>query len=106
MRHLSWLISIPLSAVAISFAVSNLTPVQLQLWPFIGSIEVPAFTLVLVTLVLAFFAGGITVWVGQHGHRKAERLHQARADRVQKELDDLRGSLRPVAPPVEITPKR
>ncbi|MBP7335379.1 lipopolysaccharide assembly LapA domain-containing protein [Niveispirillum sp.] len=90
MRYLSWIITLPLTALAISFAVSNLTPVQLALWPLVGSVEVPAFALVLVTLVVGFFAGGLTVWLGHHSHRRAARQHQARADRLQKELDAAR----------------
>lgn len=92
MRYLSWIITLPLTALAISFAVSNLTPVQLALWPLVGTVEVPAFTLVLVTLVFGFFAGGLTVWLGQHSHRRAARQHQARADRLQKELDAARAT--------------
>lgn len=90
MRYLSWLITLPLTVIAISFAVSNLMPVQLSLWPFPFFVEVPAFALVLVTLVVGFLLGGLTVWVGQHHHRKAERQHQSRADKLQKELDALR----------------
>lgn len=92
MRYLSWLITLPLTVIAISFAVSNLMPVQLSLWPFPFFMEVPAFALVLVTLVFGFLMGGLTVWVGQHHHRKAERQHQSRADKLQKELDTLRAS--------------
>ncbi|MFV3076622.1 LapA family protein [Niveispirillum fermenti] len=98
MRYLSWILTLPLTAVAISFAVSNMMPVQLGLWPFVGTVEVPAFALVLVTLVVGFLAGGITVWFGQHGHRKAGRQHQARADRLQKELDALRATTGSVPP--------
>jgi uncharacterized integral membrane protein len=89
-RYLSWIITVPLAVIAISFAVSNLMPVQLSLWPLPFFIEAPAFALVLVTLVVGFLLGGFTVWVGQHGHRKAERKHQSRADKLQKELDLLR----------------
>lgn len=95
MRYLSWLLTLPLTALAISFAVSNLTPVQLALWPLVGTLEAPAFTLVLITLVVGFFAGGLTVWLGQHAHRRAARQHQARADRLQKELDAAR-AVKPV----------
>lgn len=90
MRYLSWLITLPLTVLAISFAVSNLTPVPLSLWPLPFQAEVPAFALVLVTLVVGFLAGGLTVWLGQHHHRKAERQHQSRADKLQRELDLLR----------------
>ncbi|MDG5497269.1 lipopolysaccharide assembly protein LapA domain-containing protein [Niveispirillum sp. BGYR6] len=90
MRYLSWIVTLPLAVIAISFAISNLTPVQLSLWPLPFFVEAPAFALVLVTLVLGFLLGGLTVWVGQHGHRKAERKHQSRADKLQKELDLLR----------------
>lgn len=98
MRYLSWILTLPLTALAISFAVSNLLPVQLALWPLVGTVEVPAFALVLVTLVVGFFAGGLTVWLGHHSHRRNARQHQARADRLQKELDAAR-AIKPVTTP-------
>lgn len=98
-RYLSWILTLPLTALAISFAVSNLTPVQLALWPLVGTMEAPAFALVLVTLVVGFFAGGLTVWLGQHAHRRNARQHQARADRLQKELDAARAAAAAAIPP-------
>lgn len=102
MRYLSWIITLPLAVIAISFAVSNLMPVQLSLWPLPFFIEAPAFALVLVTLVVGFLLGGFTVWIGQHGHRKAERQHQSRADKLQKELDLLRAEKAASAAPTPI----
>lgn len=90
MRYVSWLLTIPLAALAVSFSVSNLAPVTLELWPLPFQVQAPAFALVLVTLVAGFLLGGLVAWVGQHGHRKAERQHQSRADKLQRELDAMR----------------
>lgn len=88
-RVLSWLVTLPLALVAVSFAVSNLTPVELALWPLPFRLEAPVYALVLVTLVVGFIAGGAVTWLGQHHHRKAERAHQRRADRLEAELNAL-----------------
>ncbi|QJE74661.1 DUF1049 domain-containing protein [Aerophototrophica crusticola] len=104
MRYLSWLVTLPVALLAVSFAVSNLEPVSLGLWPLPFRVEAPAFTLVLVTLVLGFLQGALVAWLGQHGHRKAERQHQARADRLQRELDTLKAQ--PAVPPAPAAPAR
>ena len=41
MRYLSWIITIPIALVIVSFAVSNRGPVDLALWPLPFEITVP-----------------------------------------------------------------
>lgn len=86
MRHLSWIVTLPIALVAISFAVSNMQPVTLALWPLPGAVTTPVFLVVLLAMAVGFLAGGLVAWLGQHSHRRAARIHSARADRLEREL--------------------
>lgn len=86
MRYLSWILTIPIALLAVSFAVSNLEPVSLGLWPLPHRVDVPAYALVLVTLVLGFLLGGVVAWWSGHAGRKQARIDRARADRLEREL--------------------
>ncbi|WP_044564180.1 lipopolysaccharide assembly LapA domain-containing protein [Azospirillum sp. B4] len=90
MRYLSWIVSIPLALVAISFAVTNREPVTLGLWPLDAVLTVPSFALVLVSLVVGFAVGGLVSWVSAGKHRRAVRKERARADQLQRDLDAAR----------------
>lgn len=89
-RHLSWLITLPLALLAVSFAVSNRESVELALWPLPFTMAAPLFALVLGIFVLGFVVGGLFAWAGQHGHRRAERQHQSRADKLARELEQTK----------------
>lgn len=86
MRYLSWILTIPVALLAVSFAVSNLEPVSLGLWPLPHRAEVPAYALVLASLMAGFLLGGAVAWWGGHAQRKAARLEKMRADRLEREL--------------------
>ncbi|HEV7371413.1 lipopolysaccharide assembly protein LapA domain-containing protein [Arenibaculum sp.] len=90
MRHLSWVITIPLALLVISFAVSNRDEVSLGLWPLPGRMEVPLFLVGLLGLLIGFLAGGIVAWVAGRRHRVAARREARRAARLSQELDDER----------------
>lgn len=90
LRRLSWILTLPLALLVVSFAVSNRDSVALGLWPLPFMAELPVFALVLGTFVLGFVAGGLVAWAGQHGHRAAERRHQSRADRLEREVEQLK----------------
>lgn len=93
LRALSWLLTLPLALLVVSFAVSNRDSVALGLWPLPFTVELPAFVLVLGAFVIGFLVGGLVVWLGQHGHRKAERRHQSRADKLAHELAETKAAL-------------
>ncbi|MFM2044070.1 MAG: hypothetical protein RLY86_2646 [Pseudomonadota bacterium] len=93
LRALSWLLTLPLALLVVSFAVSNRDSVALGLWPLPFTVALPAFVLVLGAFVIGFLGGGLVVWLGQHGHRKAERQHQSRADKLAHELAEAKAAL-------------
>lgn len=80
LRSLSWIVTLPLTLLAIDFAVSNRGPVTLALWPFPDRIDVPVFLAVLGPLGLGIVAGALAASVGalrarwlarRRGHRIA-----------------------------------
>jgi len=100
LRHLSWIVTVPLALLAMSFAVSNRHAVSIGLWPLPDIVELPAFLLVLGPMLLGFLAGGFTVWLDAHRHRRAARLERARADRLEKEIGSLRSAPVTASPPL------
>lgn len=59
MKLLYWLFAAPLIVVAVLFAVSNMSSVEIVLWPLPGALETRLFIVVLVPLVVGFLAGGM-----------------------------------------------
>jgi uncharacterized integral membrane protein len=90
LRHLSWVVTVPLVLVVLSFAVSNRAGVPLTLWPLPGSIDLPVFLVGLLGVVAGFVAGGLVAWFSGRRHRGAARREARRAARLQQELEDER----------------
>lgn len=79
MRLLSWLIGLPVAAVAVLFAASNKEIIAFALWPLPMTLSLPLYLAMLGTLVAGFLVGGIVAWMGQGRARsRARRL----ADKV------------------------
>ena len=86
MRYLSWIITIPIALVIVSFAVSNRDPVDLALWPLPFEITVPLYVAVLTALVLGFLAGGLVAWGADRRYRVAARVRGRKASQLEREL--------------------
>lgn len=111
MRHLSWIVTIPVALAAVLFAVSNRDVVTLSLWPLPFTLAAPVYLATLVALLLGFLAGGFVVWNSQRRHRRRARREsnrvlflerevkeaQARAAAAEKRLAE---TTRPVSGPV------
>ena len=92
MRLIYWLIAVPLLVVAPLFAISNLDPVQLSLWPLPDewALAVPVFAVALGGLFIGFVAGGIVAWFGA-GRVRARARSAERAVRTRDiEIEELR----------------
>lgn len=99
MRSLTWLLTLPLTLIVVSFAVTNLGGVEIGLWPLPWRIELPAFLLALGAFVLGFLAGGLVMWWSGRAARKAVRIERARADKAERTL--LSSSERTATPPAK-----
>lgn len=86
MRYLSWIITIPLAFLIISFAVTNREMVELGLWPLPFQIWAPIYLVGLLALALGFLAGGLVAWLAQHRHRANARRQARRAEQLEQDL--------------------
>ncbi len=78
LRALSrWVVGIPLLLVMVLFALSNTQPVPLGLFP-LGRLpfDVPLSVVVLASMGLGFFLGGLRVWFSALRHRREARRAQ------------------------------
>jgi lysylphosphatidylglycerol synthetase-like protein (DUF2156 family) len=85
-RALSWIITIPVALVAISFALTNRQDVTIGLWPLPFELSVPFFVAALIGVLLGFLAGGLVAWAAQHRNRARARRETRRAERLEQEL--------------------
>lgn len=99
MRIPSWLISIPLAAVAVSFALSNRATEAFTFWPLPLTVEAPIWAAVFVGLAIGFFLGAFTVWVGRLRVGRRARREAARADRAERELAEIKAAHAPIPEP-------
>ncbi len=86
MRLISWIIGLPVAAVAVAFAVANRAPVTVDPWPLPFQLEAPLSLLVLLGLLGGFLLGALAAW-GAGG--KTRSLARQQAKRL-KELDAAR----------------
>ena len=90
MRYLAWLITIPLAAVAVSFAVSNRELASFVLWPFPQELVVPRFLAVLVPLALGIILGALIAWGAAGRSRRLARQRGYRLEQLTAEVRRLR----------------
>ena len=78
MRRFSWLVTIPIAAIAIAFAVTNNHAVSIDLWLSPMPIELPLFAVAFVGILIGFLAGAFAAWVsgGKARRRARERARE------------------------------
>ncbi len=69
MRYLSWIISVPLALLVISFAISDRDMITLQLEPLPFAASMPVYLLGLGALVVGFVLGAGITGLGALGYR-------------------------------------
>jgi uncharacterized integral membrane protein len=89
-RVLHWLILGPLFVIAILFAIGNVTPVSIGLWPLAGYLQAPLSFIVLIFLVIGFFAGAIVAWFGGSRRRQRNREMAERNASLMRQIEELR----------------
>ena len=89
-RVLHWIILGPLFVIAILFAIGNVAPVPIGLWPLAGYIEAPLSFIALFFLFIGFLAGAIVAWfAGAHRRQRARELAARNSD-LTRRVDELR----------------
>ena len=107
MKHLSWLVTVPITAIVVIFAVANRMPVEIDLFPLPWSPVLPAYLLVLGSLFLGFLVGAGVAWLAAGPKRRRLRRRAAAADALAREVDELRRRETPTptaAPPAATLP--
>lgn len=80
-KIVSFLITLALGALAVSFAVSNRQPVEIGLWPLPFSVETGLFLAIFLAFLAGFVAGGAIMWVSD-GRVRAQARKRGRAMRA------------------------
>ena len=89
MKHVSWILTIPLTALLVVFAVANREFVAIDLWPFEFALPLPIFVLVLGSLVIGFFIGAGVAWLSTAKYRRRSRAARKEATRLEREVTRL-----------------
>ena len=89
-RALSTLVTVPVTIVLVTFAVSNRQEVFLSLWPLSEGVAIPLYLLVLALFLLGALAGATAAWLTGGKTRRLLREAARRADRAEREARELR----------------
>ncbi|MEX2644305.1 MAG: lipopolysaccharide assembly protein LapA domain-containing protein [Acetobacterales bacterium] len=93
MRLFHWLVLVPFAMLVVSFAVSNLDTVTIELQPLPFSLQTPLYLLVLLVGLLSFFIGSAVMWAASLGARRRARRSEEQLARLEREMADMRRQL-------------
>jgi uncharacterized integral membrane protein len=85
-RLVGWLLALPLSLLAVIFAVANRHNLRLELWPLPWSLDLPVFLAVLGPLLVGLILGALLTWCAGHRTRANARTQRRRADSLERQL--------------------
>jgi putative membrane protein len=94
-KHLSWIITVPLMIVVVVFALSNRAVAELDLWPLPFQITAPIFALVLLSVFVGFLLGAAIMWLSGRRRRREQRELRRHADSLSREVVQLSRKLAP-----------
>jgi uncharacterized integral membrane protein len=86
MRRFGWVVTIPLTAIIILFAVMNRQEVALNLWPLPWDLSAPLFMLALGMVVLGFLIGVAAMWFSGAKLRRYNRHLRRDLDAAKSEI--------------------
>ena len=87
---LRWLLIAPLLLVLVLFALSNMQPVAVGLWPFDLTWQTPLALAVLLVAALAFLLGAFVSWAAGGAARRRARARIRDGEAARAELNELR----------------
>ncbi len=97
MKHFSWIITLPITLVVVTFAVINRGLVAVDLWPLPLSVETPLFVLVLGSALAGFLFGGLVMWWSAGRQRQKLRGLRREVDRLARRNRSLENASQPPA---------
>ena len=90
MKHLSWIVTLPVTLVVVVFALANRHEVTLSFWPFPWSTDLPVFVIVLCCLLVGFLLGAMLLWLSGGPRRRRARQTAERARALAEQLAELK----------------
>lgn len=88
-KLLGWLIFIPFAVMVSFLAVANRTGVTLDAWPLPFSYELPLYVLILGSVLVGIFWGGLGAWWAAGKARRKARVMTWRFEAAEREIRDL-----------------
>lgn len=95
-RLIGWLVLVPLALVLVLFALANRHVVAVNFdpvtpdSPIVPALQVPLYAVVYAMLLIGIILGGFATWLTQGKHRKAKRQLKKKADKLGREVEELR----------------
>jgi uncharacterized integral membrane protein len=90
MKRLSWIVTVPLTAVLVVFAIANRQWVTVDLWPLEIAARLPLFLLILGSLFVGVLAGGAAAWLSAGRTRRRGREAERRRADLEREVARLK----------------
>ena len=90
MKFVYWAFVVLMIFAAVLLALSNQNPIEVGIWP-LPYLSIPAYVVVLGAFAVGFLSGGFLFWLRAISAKARENWVGRRADRLQRELDDLQG---------------
>jgi len=87
-KHISWIVTLPLMLALVIFSLANRGDVSLDLWPFKESVTLPLSWLLLAALFIGLVIGGAVAWLS--GARIRRRTRELRFDKSHLEREVIR----------------
>lgn len=101
LRFLKIVVVAPIAILFLVFAFANRQFVTVSFDPFVSgeiaafAIEAPLFLVLIASVMVGVVLGGVTTWLAQGKHRRAERLNRAEAEKWRAEAQTARAALPP-----------
>jgi uncharacterized integral membrane protein len=86
MKFLSWLITVPLIAICVFFAVSNRQDVAIDLWPTGYVVNAPLYLVSLGCTLLGFTVGALLFWLRSLPARLQRHMLNKQVEKLKQEL--------------------
>lgn len=82
----SWLLLVPILAAAVTFALNNKHFLELNLWPFGLTVELPLYLTIFGAMIFGVLLGSIVTWLGQGRVRSNLRVQAYDGEVARREL--------------------
>lgn len=86
MRFLNTILAVLVAILVVLFAVSNRTPVVVEIWPLPYQLELGLYAVILLAVFVGFVAGLVAAWLSGGKRRREIRA-------LRRETRDLQASL-------------